>query len=139
MYLLDVIARATPGICLFGDGGSFNLRDESPPVILCPGVTVRSCDLPSVIAMIAVNFATEIPNLSVEEAHAFSDVRIDMPTEQHIFMKPMVLKQVVTLEKLKIAGTIVENDVAAKNDLIKMEAPSPIVHSIDNLSRFLPV
>src|SRR6516225_3415751 len=137
--LFDLVVSTTPGIRLVRNRRSLNLVDEAPPVILCPTMTMCGCDLPSVIAMIAVHFVAEIPDFSVDEPHPFRDVGIDVPTEQHLLVKAVVLNQVRALEKLEVARTVVANNIAAENDLIEVQIPSPVPDGVDDFSGPLTV
>src|SRR6516225_2062228 len=137
--LLDLVVGTTPGIRLVRNGRSLNLVDEAPRVILCPTMTMCGCDLPSVIAMIAVHLVAEISNFSVDEPHPFGDVGIDMPAEQHLLVKAVVLDYVLALEKLEVARTVIANDIAAENDLIEVQIPSPIADGVDDFSGPLTV
>src|SRR5262249_29824180 len=137
--LFDLVVSTTPGIRLVRNRRSLNLVDEAPPVILCPNMTMRSCDLPSAIAMIAVHFVAEISDFSVDEPHPFGDVGIDVPAEQHLLVKAVVLDHVLALEKLEVARTVIANDIAAENDLIEVQIPSPSADGVDDFSRLLTV
>ena len=61
---------------------------EPPPIVLQPRVAVCWGDLPRVVAVVAKNLSSEIANLPVFQVHPLGDIGINVPAEQHVFVKP---------------------------------------------------
>ena len=83
-------------------------------------MAVRRRNLSRVIAMISVDVPPEIADLRVFQQHSCGDIRIDMPSQQHVFIKAVIFKQIATQQQLKIPGAIVANEFRSKNDFVEI-------------------
>ena len=119
--LLDVVLGTPPTAHLFKYVGSLDLVDETSPVILRARMAVSRRDLPSVIAVVAEKLRSQIAHLAMQKSQPFGDIRIDMPSKQHFFVKALNVEEVRALHQLKVAGPVIENGRRAQHHFVDVE------------------
>src|SRR4051794_17017826 len=95
--------------------------DEPVEVVLDPLLAVVGGGDPGVVAVIAGDGVVKRLDRPAAKEHAAAQVRVDVPTKQHLLVTPVDGKEVLTKRELEIAGLVETDPLAGQRWLIEVQ------------------
>src|SRR5579863_645698 len=102
-------------------------------------MTVGRRYLSGVIAVIAIDLLSKVTNLAVLQVHARGHIGVNVPSEQHAFIEAIMFEKVAAQNKLKIARTVIKNELRSEHDFVEVQARSPVSYGTYDTRRIFAI